>query len=162
MTDQKTTIVGGEAQRVTVSDEITVALRQAQDRIERIDTDPIIRLALARVAVRAFAQTLAEAYPEFPEELATELQACSDAMRGADALPPEIRRVLAPEDTPAGNAASEGENDAEDRQPVGEAGGRGQADPQGPQPGSASRKSTRHYGSERVRKEHAVLRVGGT
>ncbi|MEM7059420.1 MAG: hypothetical protein AAF557_17690 [Pseudomonadota bacterium] len=162
MTEQKTTIVGGDVHRTTISGEIASALRQANERIDRIDTDPIMRLAMARVSVRTFASDMIATYPDFTQDLAKEFARTAEMIKGSDVLPAEIKRALTAEEASAKSADSKGETtNAEDRQSVGEAGGRGQADPEGGQPGSPSRKSTRHYGSERVRKEHAVLRVGG-
>jgi len=162
MTEQKTTVIGGDVHRTTISAEIASALRQAIERIDRIDTDPIMRLAMARVSVRTFASDMIASYPEFAQDLAKELARTAETIKSSDVLPAEIKRALTAEEASAQSAESIGDTtDAEDRQPVGEAGGRGQADPEGGQLGSSGRKSTRHYGSERVRKEHAVLRVGG-
>jgi len=68
MTEQKTTIVGGDVHRTTISAEIESALRQAIERIDRIDTDPIMRLAMARVSVRTFASDMIATYPEFTQD----------------------------------------------------------------------------------------------
>ncbi|MFK7943507.1 MAG: hypothetical protein AB8B85_11420, partial [Paracoccaceae bacterium] len=108
MTELKTTVVGGETKRSTVSDEIAGAVRTANERIDRMDTDPIIRLALARVAIRAFAQEVSASYPDQQLELATEFEAMADALRGAEDLPAAIKRVLETEDDPAAEAGTGG------------------------------------------------------
>ena len=94
-TTQKTTIVGGEISRTTVSDEIASALKQANDRITRMDTDPIIRLALARVAVRTFAAGIVEKYADQLAPIADEFGAMAELLKTKSDLPEEIRMVLA-------------------------------------------------------------------
>jgi hypothetical protein len=159
MTDQKTTIVGNETKRTTVSDEIAGAVRQANEKIDRLDTDPIIRLALARVAIRSFAHEIVANYPEQSGLLAAEFEAVAAKMRTTD--PADLARDEDTEDAIIDPVLAEGETDAEDRQSASESRGRGQADPEGGQPGSTGRKGSRNNGSQRVGKEHAILRVGG-
>ena len=162
MTEKKTIIVGGDAQRGTISEEIVGAVRDANERIDQLDTDPIIRLALARVAVRTFAEEIVANYPEHADQIALEFEAMAEALKTNENLPAEIRQALNAEDETAEEAATDGETDAEDQESGGRAGGRGKADPQGGGSGGSRRKSARDNGAERVRKEHAILRVGGS
>ncbi|MEM7210374.1 MAG: hypothetical protein AAF479_00560 [Pseudomonadota bacterium] len=158
MSDE-TTIVGGNIERETVSEEITRAVRSASAQIDRIDRDPLIRLALARVTIRSFAQHIAATFPEDLAILADEFDKMADLIREDEALEEEVRE--ASETEAAAETALDGETDAEDRQPVSEAGRRRQADPERSELGSARRKSPRNNGPQRIGKEHTVLRVGG-
>jgi adenylylsulfate kinase-like enzyme len=56
MTETTTTTIGDG--RTTVSEEIEAVLRKANNSIDRIDGDPIIRLALARVTIRTFTREM--------------------------------------------------------------------------------------------------------
>lgn len=161
MTDQKTTIINGDSRSQTVSDEISAAVQQASAKIDRLDADPIIRLALARVTIRTFTREMVSSYPDHAADLAIEFEAMADLIRNNDSLPAEIRRALNTEDE-AAETATDGEDDVEDRQSGSEAGRRGQTDTQGRQSGGARGKGARDHGPKRVGKEHTVLRVGGT
>ena len=162
MTEKKATVVGGDIQRTTISDEIIGAVRDANERIDQLDTDPIIRLALARVAVRSFAEEIVSSYPEHGEDIAAEFESVAESLRTNENLPAEIRQALNAEDETAEEAATDGETDAEDQGSGGSAGGRGKANSQGGGSGGSRRKGARDNGAERVRKEHAILRVGGS
>ena len=162
MTEKKTIIVGGDAQRGTISEEIVGAVRDANERIDQLDSDPIIRLALARVAVRSFAEEMLTNYSEHADEIAEEFEAMAVALRTKEQLPTETRQVKKTEDETAQEAATDGEEDAEDSESGSAARGRGKADPEGGGSGSSRRKGARDNGAERVRKEHAILRVGGS
>ena len=162
MTEKKTTIVGGDAVRTTISDEIAGAVREANLRIDQLDTDPIIRLALARVAVRTFAEEMVANYPEHAAHIALEFESMADLLRDNEDAPEALIKALGPDDAAEIDTATGGETDAEDRQSASEPRGRGQADPEGRDTGRAARKGSRNNGAERVRKEHAILRVGGS
>ena len=156
---RETTIVGGEVRQESVSDEISRAVKGASSQIDRIDHNPLIRLALARVTIRSFAHHVAATFPDDLETLAEEFEKMADMIRDTDHLP-DMNRLM--EADKADEPALDGETDAEDRKPVREARGRGHTDPQRPEPGGASRKGPRNYGTQRLGKEHTVLRVGGT
>ncbi|MEM6547655.1 MAG: hypothetical protein AAF713_07895 [Pseudomonadota bacterium] len=165
---QRTVTVVGEGQRVrSVSDDVSATLVAAVDRIDTMDTDPIMRLALARVAIRSFAGVLARRFGPFANDIAAELETVAGAIRtgslesgGADMA--EMADTAAAARAPKPVAAAEGgETDAGDQEPLGEAGGGGQADPQGAEPDGGGREGPRDHGAERVGKVDAVLRVGG-
>ena len=156
---RETTIVGGDVRQESVSDEISRAVKGASAQIDRIDHNPLIRLALARVTIRCFAHHMAATFPDDLETMAREFDKMAELIRNTDAMPDMVRLM---EIDKAAEKAAHGEPDAENRKPVREARGGGQADPQRPEPGSAGRKGPRNYGPQRLGKEHTVLRVGGT
>ncbi|MEL7470779.1 MAG: hypothetical protein AAFN27_20175 [Pseudomonadota bacterium] len=154
-------IVGGKTHRGTVSDEISRAVRDASAQIDKIDRDPLIRIALAKVTIRSFAQHMAATFPDDLEALAEEFERVAELVREGADLPDDFRRELAPDAEETAQTGVGGETDAEDREPVREARGGGQADPQRADTGSTRRKGARHNGPQRIGKEHTVLRVGG-
>ncbi|MEM9062058.1 MAG: hypothetical protein AAGD13_16475 [Pseudomonadota bacterium] len=158
---EEAVIVGGEVKRETVSDEISRAVRDASAQIDKIDRDPLIRMALAKVTIRSFAQHIAATFPDDLEALAQEFERMADLIRDGEDLPDDFRRDMAAAVDETVAEADGGETDAEDREPVREARGGGQADPQRADTGSSRRKSARHNGPQRIGKEHTVLRVGG-
>lgn len=171
MTEQKKTLIGGKTKapigRGTISDEIAGQVRQVSDLIGDIDPDPIIQLALARVATRTFAQDMLEAYPENCAALADEMIQVAAAMRGEDPLPDEITRALkTKQETEAPTTRSPAQTgdikNAEDRESVSEPRGGEQADPEGRDAGRTRRIGARNHGAKRVGKEYAILRVGGS
>jgi hypothetical protein len=171
MTDQKKTVIGGNlkatATRGKLSDQIAASVRTVSELIGEIDNDPIIQLALARVATRTFVRELVDCYPEHTLILSDELTDLAAALRGEEPMPAAITRALKIDvetDRADQKATAEtGEpDDAEDREPLGDARGREQADPEGRDTGRSRRGGARNHGSQRVGKEYAILRVGGS
>jgi hypothetical protein len=159
---------GGES---PVSQEIGEAIAEAVDRIDRIDRDPLIRQAVARVCVRRFNAMLAERFDATRGDIAMELVGVARLVRETPEAQRDagrrIRAVSAPaEGTEAARAAPEtdrtgGKTDAGDQEPAGAARGGGQADPQGSGPERGAGKGARDHGAERLGKIDSVLRIGG-
>ena len=82
---RETTIVGGEVRQESVSDEISRAVKGASAQIDRIDHNPLIRLALARVTIRCFAHHIAGTFPDDLETLAREVEKSGAWLDACDA-----------------------------------------------------------------------------
>jgi hypothetical protein len=166
--DRKT--AGANETRRTVSGEIAQILSDAVTRIDRIDDDPLMREALARVTVRRFAAALSARFPGASDQIAGELAGEAEALAGGSvaqdhataragtpaAAMTENEGAAPPATTETGETA-----DARDPQSSRHPRGGEQADPQGRGPERARGKGARHHGAQRVGEVDTFLRVGG-